>query len=77
VKVNCVLVGVVCCSSKLAPCWPRGGEEKAAAFAMAAEMIPWSDFAVGSPEHEVSENHMECVKFQKAGIENTCGCRCG
>jgi hypothetical protein len=67
VKVNCVLVGVVCCSSKLVPPWPRGGEEKAAAFAMAAEMIPWSDFAVGSPKHRVSENHRDVLNSKGEG----------
>lgn len=52
VKVNWVFVGVValfCWSSKLALLRPLGGEETAAAFAMAAEMIPWLEFLAGSP----------------------------
>ena len=46
VKVNWVLVGVVaCCSSMLTAFDPGGGEgnAEAAALAMAAEMIPWSE----------------------------------
>lgn len=76
-KVNCVLVGVGWFSSKLVPPWTRGGEENAAAFAMAAEMIPWSDFAVGSPKFRVSENHRGVLNFKGGGIERTCGRRRG
>lgn len=43
VNVNWVFVGVVfSCSSKLTLLGPRGGEERVA-FAMAVEIIPWSD----------------------------------
>jgi hypothetical protein len=49
VNVNCVFVGVFSCSSKLTFPGPFGGVESAAAFAIAVEIIPWSDLPGGSP----------------------------
>jgi hypothetical protein len=44
VNVNCVLVGVVFSwSSKLTLLGPRGGDGSVAAFAIAVEIIPWSE----------------------------------
>ena len=46
VKVNWVLVGVVACWSSMLTAFDPGGGEgnaEAAALAMAAEMIPWSE----------------------------------
>ena len=57
VNVNWVLVGVeaaVCWSSKLTFPGPLGGDGTAAAFAMAAEMIPWSVFPAKSPKTHVA-----------------------
>lgn len=52
VKVNWVLVGVVfSCSSKLTLLGPWVGEGRVAAFAMAVEIMPWSD---ASPKKNVS-----------------------
>jgi len=74
VKVNWVLVGVValvCWSSKLTLPEPLGGEETAAAFAMAAEMIPWSDFPAGSPSRR--EEHVSYTIHAKREKNRRCG----
>lgn len=75
VKVNWVLVGVValvCWSSKLTLPRPLGGEDTAAAFAMAAEMIPWSEFPAGSPsrrdEHVSYTIHAKRKEQGRTGV---------
>jgi len=78
VKVNWVLVGVVawvCWSSKLTLPGPLGGEETAAAFAMAAEMIPWSDFPAGSPSgREEHVSYTIHAKREKTGADGSTCC---
>lgn len=70
VKVNWVLVGVVaavCWSSKLTFPGPLGGDGTAAAFAMAAEMMPWSVFPAKSPKDT------RCVSYTASKMKRTKG----